>query len=317
MNNSEKSEINNSLELREVLKENEKLRQILLYKSEEVDRLKNAFLANVSHEIRTPMNAIMGFSSLLNDPDLNAEERSVFVDGIHSSSRTLLNLIDKIIESAKLETEKVPSGKEFVLVDNVLNDLKLKFQDELNHYDDKNIQLEFTNEHKKKLKIISDEHKLVNILSNLIENAIKFTKSGSINIGYKLLNNKEIQFFVRDTGMGIPGDRIHRIFDKFSQVDENHRRKHAGLGVGLSISKELTKSMGGSISVNSDLGKGSTFYVTIPCEIIEDKVPLMFGNILEDKNKRNNILKIPKIYSTREKIAPEFSHTSRVNNSRA
>jgi signal transduction histidine kinase len=246
------------------------------------------------------------------------DERSAFVEGIQSSSRTLLKIIDKIIESSKVECEKLSTKKELVLDDSLLNDLKIKFQNDINNFEETKARLDFELNGKKKPEILIDRNKTYDILQNIIENAIKFTRSGKIKVGYKLVNNNAIQFYIEDTGIGIPNDKLNKIFEKFKQVEENHRKKHSGLGVGLSISKKLTEHLGGEIKVKSELGKGSIFYVELPCEVIERKSFNINHQHIKNKYRTDNqIINISKIYPTREKIAPEFSHTPRVNNSRA
>jgi len=308
------------LQVEHLLKENEKLRQMLYYKSEEVNRLKEAFLSNVSHEIRTPMNAIMGFSSLLNDPEITHDEICIFVEGIHSSSKNLLNLIEKIIESAKIESGNIKIQKDLVVIDDLITELKYRFEKETGQFaGSRAIDLRFIKNDKKKLKILTDRNKLETILINLIENAIKFTKNGTIQCGFRMLHNNKIQFYVKDSGIGIPNDKLETIFESFSQIEENHRKKYNGLGIGLSISRKLAKKMGGNISVESSLGEGSVFYLTLPCEVVEFNYPTVIGEIYDNnvfRTSDKNVL-VNKNYPTREQKAQEHSLISRVTKSRA
>ncbi|HEX2935529.1 MAG TPA: PAS domain S-box protein [Bacteroidales bacterium] len=230
-------------------------------KAEESDRLKTAFLNNISHEIRTPMNAIVGFSGFLNDPDLRPEKREHFTDMIIQSSNQLLSIITDIISIATIE-----AGQEKILEMEIRLNATLKFL--YAHYAEtaakKNIRLHFeTGFTDDDDKIITDKTKLEGILTNLIANALKFTHSGHVNFGYRV-RNSFIEFFVEDTGIGIPADMHNEIFKRFRQVEVTANRKFGGSGLGLSISKAYAELLGGKIWLTSELGKGSTFFFTIP-----------------------------------------------------
>lgn len=234
-------------------------------KAEESDRLKSAFLANMSHEIRTPMSGIIGFTSLLKEPGLSGEEQQQYIGIIEKSGARMLNTIHDIIDISKIE-----SGQ----VDVSLSDLNLNKQiDELFDFflveaEKKNIQLSFTNklpDHQVKIK--SDKEKLDSILTNLIKNAIKYTNSGGIEFGYTL-NKKtdsfELEFYIKDTGVGIPKKRQKAIFNRFEQADIEDRQVYEGSGLGLAISKAYIEMLGGKIWLESEEGVGSQFYFTIP-----------------------------------------------------
>jgi PAS domain S-box-containing protein len=230
-------------------------------KAEESDRLKTAFLHNVSHEIRTPMNAIIGFSTLLNDPELSEEDRRQYIDIIFQSGNQLLSIINDIVDIANVE-----SGQAKVNLTEVnLNSTLRSLNDQFSIYGKQN----FVSIHLKTTlsdndsKIVTDNTKLVQILSNLINNAIKFTKNGLINFGYTL-KDKYIEFFVSDSGIGIPPEYHSRIFDRFFQVDSAVSRQYSGTGLGLSICKGYVELLGGEIKVESELGKGALFLFTIP-----------------------------------------------------
>jgi len=230
-------------------------------KAEESDRLKTEFINNMSHEIRTPMNGILGFSKLLIKPENSPEKQKNYIDIIHNSSNQLLRIIDDILEISRLGTKQVTAiEKEFCLNDMLLKlfsifDIKAK---------ENNTPLYF----KKGLSdqasiILSDEKKLYKILSNLLENALKFTSNGFVELGYQLLD-RELEIFVKDTGAGIKEENKVIIFDRFSQEEKELSRNVGGLGLGLSIAKENAELLGGQITVKSEKGKGSTFFVTIP-----------------------------------------------------
>jgi PAS domain S-box-containing protein len=230
-------------------------------RAEESDRLKTAFLHNISHEIRTPMNAIVGFSAFLNEPDLTSDKRKDFTDIIIQSSDQLLAIIDDIIRIASIESgqEKIQESEiDINLVCKLLNE---QFTPKTT---DRNVQLNLKTGLPDDNAIIStDAIKLTQILTNLIGNAFKFTLRGYINFGYSVKNNL-LEFYVEDSGMGIPLDMQEKIFNRFRQVETTDNRNFGGAGLGLSISKAYVKMLGGSIWVNSELGKGSVFYFTIP-----------------------------------------------------
>jgi len=230
-------------------------------KAEESDRLKTAFLHNVSHEIRTPMNAIIGFSTLLNDPELSEEDRHQYIDIIFQSGSQLLSIINDIVDIANVESGQARLN----LTEFNLNSTLRSLNDQFSIYGKQNfvsIHLKTTLSDKDS-KIVTDNTKLVQILSNLINNAIKFTKNGQIDFGYTL-KDKYIEFFVSDTGIGIPPEYHSRIFDRFFQVDSAVSRQYSGTGLGLSICKGYVELLGGDIKVESELGKGALFLFTIP-----------------------------------------------------
>ncbi len=230
-------------------------------RAEESDRLKTSFLHNISHEIRTPMNAIMGFSSLLNESGMTRNEREVYTDLIIKSSEQLLAIIDDIIRISSIEAgqEKIHESEI-----NINYMCKLLFDQFLPKAREKNITLT----HKIFLLdveaiIITDAIKLTQILTNLIGNAIKFTQEGYVNFGYSILDG-QLEFYVEDSGKGIPFDMQELIFDRFHQVETADSRNHGGSGLGLSILKVYVEMLGGKMWLSSELGIGSVFYFTIP-----------------------------------------------------
>lgn len=230
-------------------------------KAEESDHLKTEFLHNMSHEIRTPMNGIIGFSSLLDNPDLSPEKRSHFSKIIQNSSHQLLKIIDDIIEISTLETRQVNTNNEILNLNDLLMelfaifDLKAKEQN-IPLYLEKGL----SDHHS---LIISDKSKLNKILGNLLENALKYTNEGFIEFGYKLKNNL-LELYVKDTGIGIKKKNLKSIFQRFTREDKEASGKLGGLGIGLSIAKENALLLGGDIKVDSEKGNGSTFFVILP-----------------------------------------------------
>jgi PAS domain S-box-containing protein len=230
-------------------------------RAEESDRLKTAFLHNISHEIRTPMNAIVGFSAFLNEPDLTSDKRKDFTDIIIQSSDQLLAIIDDIIRIASIESGQEKIQKSEIDINLVCKLLNEQFAPKAN---DGNVKLSVkTTLPDDDAIIFTDATKLTQILINLIGNAFKFTLRGYINFGYSVKNNL-LEFYVEDSGIGIPLDMQEIIFNRFRQVETTDTRNIGGSGLGLSISKAYVEMLGGRMWVSSQLGKGSVFYFTIP-----------------------------------------------------
>ena len=235
-------------------------------KAEESDRLKSAFLANMSHEIRTPLNAIVGFSSLFSNPDLSLEKRKYFSEIIKSRSDDLLNIIDDILEISRIESGNAIINKEQIVLNDVLGDLEIDFRQKLNKIQKSGIQLvcEKTVSDEKSL-IITDRCIVKRVFSNLIDNAVKFTESGTIIFGYHIQDNQVLTCYVSDTGIGISAENHDLIFGHFRQADNiNIKRLFGGTGLGLSICRGSLALLGGEIWVESIPGEGSTFYFTVP-----------------------------------------------------
>ena len=230
-------------------------------RAEESDKLKSAFLANISHEIRTPLNAIMGFSGFLKDGDLANEKTEKFVDIIQSSGQQLLTIIEDILDISKIEAGQITISSEVVNIAKLLKELYQQFKKSAEL---KNLDLLLIMDYPSDGIITStDENRLRQILGNLLDNAIKFTPSGEVEFGYTVEGNL-IEFYVRDTGIGIAQEHQSMIFKPFRQVETEISRTYGGNGLGLSISKALVEKLSGTISLNSELGKGTTLLFTIP-----------------------------------------------------
>ncbi len=230
-------------------------------KAEKANRLKSEFLKNMSHEIRTPLNGILGFSDLLNSADTSKEERKQYVEIVQNSGHQLLRIIEDILEISNLESQQESVNEtEFNLNDLVTElfsifELKSK-ENNVPIYLYKALQDEES-------KIITDRSKLYKILKNLLENAIKFTHHGFIKFGYEI-KEEQLVFFVKDTGIGISPKNRDLIFERFSQEEKEFSKStYGGLGLGLSISKENARLLGGDITVESTKGEGTTFYVSV------------------------------------------------------
>ncbi|MDP4185829.1 MAG: PAS domain S-box protein [Bacteroidota bacterium] len=242
-----------------------KLNELQLVKSkekaEESDKLKSAFLANMSHEIRTPLNSIMGFSELLNDDRIGKKESAQYIDLIQKSGNQLLSIINDILDISKIE-----AGLFSVHLENInLNELIIQIYNQFRiPASGKELQLNVIKPLEDKESILeTDSVKLKQILTNLINNAIKFTHSGGIAFGYHVLDGY-LEFFVKDSGIGITKKNQRLIFERFRQVDITSNRSYGGNGLGLSICKGLVNLLGGEIRVESEIGEGSVFYFTIP-----------------------------------------------------
>lgn len=235
-------------------------------KAEESDRLKSAFLANMSHEIRTPINSILGFSYLLADENIQPAKRKLYTDIIQTSTRQLLTLINDIIDLSKLEARQLKLHYEFCNLNKLMQQLYQQYEQERIKKQKNEITLEYScSLSQGNDGIQTDPIRLQQILANLLSNALKFTQAGIIRFGYKLSDDKKmVLFFVSDTGKGIHPDKINVIFERFRQEDETVSIQAGGSGLGLSISKGLVDLFGGRIWAESEPGKGSVFYFTIP-----------------------------------------------------
>ena len=229
--------------------------------AEESDRLKTAFLHNVSHEIRTPMNAIIGFSSLLNEPGLSEPEKKQYIEIIFQSGGQLLSIINDIVDIANVESGQAKINLSKFNLNSALRSLNEQFSI-IARANDIEIRMN-PGMPDTESEIVTDNTKLVQILSNLINNAVKFTKKGAIEYGYRLSGNW-LEFYVNDTGIGISAEHLPRIFDRFYQVDSKVSRQYSGTGLGLSICKGFVELLGGSISVESEPGTGTKFMFVIP-----------------------------------------------------
>ncbi len=237
-------------------------------RAEESDRLKSAFLANMSHEIRTPMNAIIGFTQLLADPNIASNKKKEFIKIITHNGQTLIRLIDDIIDIARIEAGQLNINIAECHLNVLLPELQKQFLEILQTVGKKNIDiiLDIPSE---KIICYTDAFRLRQVLSNLIDNAIKFTNEGYIEIGLRKTDDNKLLFFVRDTGIGIPEDKRKLVFDRFRQLEEADTRSYGGTGLGLTISQNLVRMLNGEIHVDSKPGEGSTFYFALPLPILE------------------------------------------------
>ena len=236
------------------LKETEQKLIIARDKAEELDRLKSAFLANMSHEIRTPLNTIVGFSSLLAETD-DREERQEYIKIVETNNELLLQLVSDILDLSKIESGTF----DFVRSDLDVNESCMKIIKSMEMKVPETVDLVFE-KYMPDCHIYTDKNRFMQVITNFINNALKFTKQGTIALGYEQTAPHEIKFYVRDTGFGIPKEKIDSIFERFVKLNTFVQ----GTGLGLSICKSLVSQMGGKIGVESTEGEGSCFWFTHP-----------------------------------------------------
>jgi len=233
--------------------------------AEESNRLKTAFLQNMSHEIRTPMNAICGFSEMLISEDFTNEKRKSISEIIINSSYQLLSIINDILTIASLETGQENANIQQVNINSILLNLLADYKSKTKNHNISIYLKQQLNDYQS--NVYTDEDKFHRILSNLLSNAIKFTHTGTVEFGYQLVKVEKssvLQFYVKDTGIGISHDMFESIFERFTQADVSTNRNYGGTGLGLAISKGFAELLGGKMWLTSELGIGSTFYFTIP-----------------------------------------------------
>src|SRR3989339_727558 len=261
---NEKGEILNFLAIKKDVTRDKQLAAELVHakeKAEESDRLKSAFLANISHEIRTPMNGIMGFAELLREPDLSPEQIQEYIQVIEKSGQRMLCLINDITDIARIEAGQM---KLIIHESNINEIVKEIYKFFLPEAERKGLDISvFTTLSAEEAVFKTDREKLFAILSNLVKNSLKFTFKGSIEIGYHK-KGEFLEFFVKDTGIGISPEKQKIIFERFIQADMSNTRSSEGTGLGLSISKAYVEMLGGKIWLESEEDKGSIFYFTIP-----------------------------------------------------
>ena len=263
--------------------------------AEESDRLKSAFLTNMSHEIRTPMNGILGFAELLKEPTLTIEDQQDFIQTIQLSGLRMLSTINSIIDISKIESGLV----NIVIGETNINE-KIEFIHKFFKPEAENKGLQFIYKNGLQTEdafIRTDNDKVYGVLTNLINNAIKFTYDGLIEFGYVLKSDSEpaeLEFFVKDTGIGIPENQQELIFERFRQGSESYNRGYEGSGLGLSIAKSYVEMLGGRIWVESKEGFGSAFYFTLPFNPVSEKITSLkdavFNNHKDTKIKKLKIL---------------------------
>jgi len=254
-------------------------------KAEESDRLKSAFLANMSHEIRTPMNAIVGFSDLLVDTDTSSDDREELVKHINNNCNTLLYLIDDIIDLAKIEASEFSVVKKDMNVNKLMKELDITYSEFRRKINKDHLEIKWDKTHYKNNFILStDLFRLKQIMTNLLDNAFKYTDQGFVRFGYEILKEEKlVKFYVTDTGIGIPQDKQNQIFERFNKLESSKSKIYRGTGLGLTITKNIVKKLGGNIRLNSEVNKGSTFYFTLPLDINNQPVEKKTKEIIQNQ----------------------------------
>ena len=260
-------EITNFISVKEDVSEQKRMIQEVIdakEKAEEAERLKSAFLANMSHEIRTPLNAILGFTSMLTNNEFISEQtRKEYIYIINKSAEGLLQIINDILDISKLETGQVKIYKTRFVLRPIFEALLAQYQNKLEELQKTNLVINLFPEHIDTI-LFNDETRFIQICSNLLDNAIKFTESGEITFGVSSISDSTIEFEITDTGIGIKEKDQQTIFDRFRQVGDSLTRIHSGNGLGLAIVKSLVILMGGEIELESTVGEGTTFRFRFP-----------------------------------------------------
>jgi len=234
--------------------------QQALKKAEESDKLKSAFLANMSHEIRTPMNAILGFSTLIAEEMIPPDKRKEYVSIIQKNCDTLNVLINDILDLSMIESDQI----KFIYTDVSIHQLMLELERQFQIAKPEKVEVAYITRSASDVHVFADYVRLKQILSNLLGNAIKFTEEGYVHFGYQV-KGSQIEFFVKDTGIGIDMTQADKVFRPFGKINPSHSSNlYRGTGLGLSISKKLIELMGGAIWFESEVGKGTVFYFTLP-----------------------------------------------------
>jgi len=273
-------------------------------KAEESERLKSAFLANMSHEIRTPMNGILGFAGLLKEPNLTGAEQQEYINIIEKSGVRMLNIINNIVDISKIEAGLMDVQMKESNVNEQIEYIYTFFKPEV---ESKGMRLYYKNGLPFKEAIIrTDKEKVYSILTNLVKNAIKYTYEGSIEFGYKIVETIHelplLEFYVKDTGIGIPKERQKAVFERFIQADIADKMARQGAGLGLTIAKSYIEMLGGEIWIESEEGIGTTFYFTLPYNT-EHEEKKVAGKFVPAEDVENQI--IPKVSKLKLLIAED------------
>ncbi len=242
--------------------------QDAIRKAEESDNLKTQFLSNISHEFRTPLNAVYGFSEFLkNNKTITSDDRDEYLTLIMQGAQRLISLMDNVINVSKIESQNISVIQTNFSLSNMLNEIVDHYRQDIKEKQ-KSIEINLFVPHTSKEVIFeSDETNIRSIFDNLINNAVKFTERGTIDVGFSIEADKSITFMINDTGVGIDDDQKQNIFDLFRQSNGSHTREFGGIGVGLTICHKIIQLLGGFITLDSEKGKGSSFIFSIPGKV--------------------------------------------------
>ncbi len=260
-------------------------------KANESSRLKSMSLASMSHELRTPLNSIIGFSDLLLDEDTTEDEKEMFSKLIQTAGNSLMQLIGDIVDISKIEAGQVTIQKTLFNINSFLQEIMFTFKQAKENQNKSDIELRMVLSDKASdLEIETDPHRLQQIFNNLLTNSLKFIDEGFIEFGYLSITPDYIQFYVKDTGVGIDNAKKDKIFEHFGQDETTYSRNRDGTGLGLAISKSFVELLGGNIWLDSEPNAGSTFYFTIPINSNLDLFGNGFNNYIGTNWKDKTIL---------------------------
>jgi signal transduction histidine kinase len=238
-------------------------------KAGQIDKLKSTFLINISHEIRTPMNAIIGFSNLITQPDTKKKDRLIYSQFVTEACKNLVNLVEEVIDVAKIESNQVNIQKVRSNISEIVKDTYSHFNNSTEGRLQKTVDFHLNKIAIEKNVIIETDPSMIKrVLLNLIDNSIKFTQNGFIEVGYNI-RYADILFYVKDTGIGIPEEECNNVFESFQKVEPKNGKLYNGIGLGLTLCKKMLDLLNGKIWVNSKINKGSTFFFTVPYDKIE------------------------------------------------
>jgi signal transduction histidine kinase len=234
-------------------------------KNKEIDQLKSALLCNISHEIRTPLNAITGFCDLIANPSEDDSQKVLYANIISRNVDILLELVNDIFDLSQIESGTVEIDRKELKVNELIATVQTYFNMEKTKIDKNHLQISVNKANKdNNFSFLGDPYKIRRNLNNLVENAMKFTSEGTIEIGYNLDTEKMVTFYVKDEGIGLEQAELKTIFDRFRQADERSIKQYGGLGLGLTVANGFSELMGGKLWAESEPGKGATFYFSVP-----------------------------------------------------
>jgi len=238
---------------------------LIRLKAGESDRLKSAFLCNMSHELRTPLHAIMGFAGLIANPSMPEDDKVTYANIINRNVDSLLEIINDIFDISQFESGVTGVENEPVNINDLLNSLQTWINLEKSNVGKEEIVVRVNKANKdQNFSILTDGYKLKRAMSHLVYNALKYSEEGYIEIGYTFSGNNVIDFYVKDDGIGFSNDKLETMFSRFRQVDETPTRQYGGLGLGLTVAQKFATFLNGRLWGESEPGKGSTFYISIP-----------------------------------------------------
>lgn len=228
------------------------------------------FISGLSYQIRTPLNAIVGFSELLKDPNLSLQSKQTYINHIHSSGNYLLELINNLSDITKIESDQMNVSKSETRINTLLDELHAQFEEQKKEAGKSEVKIEAVKgNNDPQYTVFTDPDRLKQVLTNLLENAIKHTDKGKVEFGYKIKEANLLEFYVKDTGQGFSMDRLEIIFSRYNKLTDNRNQPFDSVALRLTISKSLVKLLGGNIWANSKLGRGSTFLFTLPFTDVE------------------------------------------------